>query len=743
MEAQRERHASQVGVQYLLFDKQENFETAETYIHYAKRVLEGGLEECSEIEVEFDPAYEHLAFHRLNIFRNGKLVENPFALETHLLQKEESLPQHIYQGHLSLLFLLHDVRKDDIIEVAFTLSGKNPILQNHYCNDLNLSYPTQIEHIHYRCLRDKNRPFYLKLHNTELEVEENLLDNSLIETILSLSPGFVHEVSMTPDWYLPIPWLQISSFGSWKEVSSWGKSLFETSEENPIQELIALWSSSGSSKEELALKALTFVQEEIRYLGSEVGIYSYQPYSPQEILTRRFGDCKDKTLLLKCFMDNIGIPATPCLVHSSLQQTVADFHPSPAAFNHAVLKVALEGEEILLDPTQKFQGGSLRERAQKEYTCYLPLDESDLNFCLPDATERGAVAIERHYSVCTNSPSELTITSSYTGQEADYHRALINYQGKENLQEKTRSFYGSLYGKADVKEPLEVEDNLNDNQIKTTQSFELQDLLAIDSENQLASFTYEPLAIISSLPQQVEITRSDPLAILHPANIQETIRITSEVPFNDACDFVTVEHPAFIFHCDTYSDSKELIIRYSYQSLSDHIDPKDLKQLRESLQKIEGQVYRSYLIPLTTQTVHDLNDAYAYGGLIIFALGLCIMSYFMWRRSGLIVANIKQKWKKAFWIFYCTQFLLVSLIGIFSIKPTDLSLLFLIYLPSLLWAFFLYYRSYKHSGTILLGTSCYLLVFSLPNPIGIYFLIRCIQLFRYNRNLRLQRKISV
>ncbi len=109
---------------------------------------------------------------------------------------------------------------------------------------------------------------------------------------------------------------------------------------------------------------LRFLRQDVRYVGVQVGIGGYRPTPPDEVLERRWGDCKDKAMLLIDLLDEAGIAAYPVLIRSSIHGHIdADF-PSPLQFNHLIVAVpeaAVEvGEEdpvadglLFLDPTQE------------------------------------------------------------------------------------------------------------------------------------------------------------------------------------------------------------------------------------------------------------------------------------------------------------------------------------------------------------------------------------------------------
>ena len=64
------------------------------------------------------------------------------------------------------------------------------------------------------------------------------------------------------------------------------------------------------------------MQDDIRYLGFENGLNSFKPSKPIEVLKRRFGDCKDKALLLSTLLQSYGIAANPILVNSTYGKNI-------------------------------------------------------------------------------------------------------------------------------------------------------------------------------------------------------------------------------------------------------------------------------------------------------------------------------------------------------------------------------------------------------------------------------------
>src|SRR5207248_3294814 len=99
----------------------------------------------------------------------------------------------------------------------------------------------------------------------------------------------------------------------------------------------------GADEPARALPALRFVQDDVRYLGIEIGPSSHRPHPPAAVLDQRFGDCKDKSLLLVTLLRALGVEAWPVLLHTSLGRALDEWLPTAVAFNHVVVLARVGG----------------------------------------------------------------------------------------------------------------------------------------------------------------------------------------------------------------------------------------------------------------------------------------------------------------------------------------------------------------------------------------------------------------
>jgi hypothetical protein len=103
------------------------------------------------------------------------------------------------------------------------------------------------------------------------------------------------------------------------------------------------------TEEDKAKAIYTFVSTKIRYIGVAFGVGRYQPHNAAEVLSNGYGDCKDKHTLLAAMLSAVGLHAYPVLIGAGIRFN--DAVPSPAAFNHLITRLPLDGNEILLDST--------------------------------------------------------------------------------------------------------------------------------------------------------------------------------------------------------------------------------------------------------------------------------------------------------------------------------------------------------------------------------------------------------
>ena len=113
---------------------------------------------------------------------------------------------------------------------------------------------------------------------------------------------------------------------------------------------------TGKEKDDLGkIKALYhYLSRQTRYVGLEFGIHGYLPYPAYQVFARKYGDCKDKAVLLASMLREVDVDAQVALVRTRLRGSLHSEPASLAAFDHAICYVPKY--DLWLDCTTEFNG---------------------------------------------------------------------------------------------------------------------------------------------------------------------------------------------------------------------------------------------------------------------------------------------------------------------------------------------------------------------------------------------------
>jgi len=105
-----------------------------------------------------------------------------------------------------------------------------------------------------------------------------------------------------------------------------------------------------------------FVQDNIRYIAFENGIAGFKPESADEVLRKKYGDCKGMANLTRSLLKAQGYDAHLCWLGTD--HIAYDYStPSMAVDNHMICALNYKGKTIFLDATETYIG--LNEYAER------------------------------------------------------------------------------------------------------------------------------------------------------------------------------------------------------------------------------------------------------------------------------------------------------------------------------------------------------------------------------------------
>lgn len=185
------------------------------------------------------------------------------------------------------------------------------------------------------------------------------------------------------------PQFLVSESGSWERVREWYRPLFYsavTGSDAIVRKAREL-GEGVDDKRRLVEKIHEFVSGDIRYVGLEHGASAFVPHESELTLSRRYGDCKDKTALMIDLLQQHGVEAHPVLVATSRRDPTPLMIPSQSYFDHLIVCGELSsGYEFCLDPTDPYSSGRLSNWVQGAVA--LPLNREGGPTTLPEEDYR-------------------------------------------------------------------------------------------------------------------------------------------------------------------------------------------------------------------------------------------------------------------------------------------------------------------------------------------------------------------
>lgn len=573
LESGKQTGTGAASTSFLLDDHQirVNQKTVDRYFHHVQKIeTAAGLTDISQLRFHFEPSYQKLAIHFIRIRREGNLIDALRPAEIKVIQQEEDLSQQLYNGTLAALVFLNDLRVGDIVDYAYTVSGENLVLGGRFAETLYLGDRQPIQHLSFRLVWPSERSLEIKNANIQIAPTVRNLGNEAEYIWERREVGAITFEGGVPDWFEPYPTVSLSEFRTWSDVVQWALPLYGTANPTPpeLTSRIQKWQSDFESPERRTVAALRFVQDEIRYLGIELGRYSHQPTSPAKVFARRFGDCKDKSLLLATVLQSMGVEAAPALVDSSGGRSLDTKQPSPFAFDHVIVKAKLAGKTYWLDPTISYQRGGLDKYYDPGYERALVLREgvTELeNIPFPTASSGHISVLEKYDAKSSKGPVSLHVNTTYVGAEADAMRYQLSRDSLAELSKTYLNFYADENPTIKAEGLPEIEDDQLTNRIVVKEKYLIDEFWQDRKHEFLAEKIY------GEVGKPSVTQRSMPLRIRYPLSVNHVIEINLGERYNIVPDRGTISNDAIRFDYGFSTQGNAVKLEYTLKTFTDSI----------------------------------------------------------------------------------------------------------------------------------------------------------------------------
>ena len=447
-------------VHLLLSDQQIDFtkgrRTVYTEIAFSIQTPQGLA--AGNISLPWRPETDVLTVHKLLIRRGDKLIDVLASGQTFtVLRREQNLEDAVLDGVLTANIQPEGLQVGDVLDLAISVSSSDPNLQGHVEDVVNAWNGVPIRRAHLRAQWPASLSLHLRQTGstpplTPVRSGGEMAVEATLEDVQPIVPP-----KGAPARYRLGRLVEMTDLASWADLSRLMSPLYDNAaavpQQGPLHDELARIQAQSSDPKARAGAALTLVQSRVRYVALAMGAGSYVPADASTTWSRRFGDCKGKTVLLLALLRGMGIEAEPVVVSTAAGDGLDARLPLSELFNHVLVRARVAGRTYWLDGTRT--GDTRLDRLRTPYFGWgLPLSPkgADLVRMLPpplDAPDRDTtIAIDARSGIAAPAPTRVeTILNDEAA--VGMNAVLASLSGPQRDQ-ALREFWRSQYDFIDV-----------------------------------------------------------------------------------------------------------------------------------------------------------------------------------------------------------------------------------------------------------------------------------------------------
>lgn len=352
--------ATEAAVKYLLADQQIKLSpnTVTTYVEYAVHIqTPQGLSAAGTVALVWDPDTDVLTVNRLEIRRGDKVINVLGSGQTFTIARREvNLDYAALDDTLTAVIEPADLQVGDTLDVAYTLERTDPVLAGTPEAELTIPTAVPVSEAHISAIWPTAEPI-------KWQATKNLAGIQVMRT------GKTSEVSLTmtdvqpevqpkdaPTRFLVTRRIDFTGFVSWSDLAQRFAPLYQHAAILPANSLllaeIARIRSAAPDPKRRAAMALALVEDKVRYVLLAMNEGGLVPASADLTWSRRYGDCKAKTVLLLALLHGLGIDAQPVFVNVLAGDGLDSRLPMIHLFNHVLVRAVIDGSTYWLDGTR-------------------------------------------------------------------------------------------------------------------------------------------------------------------------------------------------------------------------------------------------------------------------------------------------------------------------------------------------------------------------------------------------------
>lgn len=302
-----------------------------------------------------------------------------------------------------------------------------------------------------------------------------------------------------------------------------------------------------------------YVQDNVRYIAFEDGIAGFKPEKAQEVLTKKYGDCKGMANLTKELLQSLGFDARLCWIGTN--HIAYDYStPSLSVDNHMICAVKYKGQFHFLDATETYIGfNQYAERIQGRQVLVEDGDKFILEK-IPVRTASQNTDYEKRTIAVTGNNLSGAVSHKLIGESKEWLLTRIHDLKKDKLSTALQSYLSDNNQKYSISQLQTSDLTEQNNALDINYTLNLQDAVAGFGDEIYIDMDYRKDMENATVNME---KRNNDLVFPYKKNIVHETELTIPVGYkiNEIPTGLNVDEPNYSFKISYKNTGDKLLYR--------------------------------------------------------------------------------------------------------------------------------------------------------------------------------------
>jgi tetratricopeptide (TPR) repeat protein len=309
------------------------------------------------IAFSWNPDIQTATLHKLVIHRGTQVIDVLGSGQSFtVMRRETNLENAVLDGQLTASIQPEGLQVGDIVDFSVSIATSDPAVGDHVEEAGAGWNGIPFARAHFRAQWPSSVPMRVQV------------DGGIATPRVMRKDG-VSSIEVTMDGVQPLVMpkgapmrfqygrlIEMTDLPAWSGIATLMMPLYAKAETlaatSPLRTEIAKIKAASADPKAQAEAALALVQDRVRYVFLGMNDGGLVPADADTTWSRRFGDCKGKTVLLLALLHGLGIDAHPVIVSSKLGDGLDSRLPEIGLFDHVLVQATIGGRGYWLDGTR-------------------------------------------------------------------------------------------------------------------------------------------------------------------------------------------------------------------------------------------------------------------------------------------------------------------------------------------------------------------------------------------------------